>query len=173
MWFSRKQGSKSTVSKAQALAVQPALPGLSPASAQPTTNACGPVSTKTRGDAAEAAAAAHLQRAGLTLVERNFRTPGRGGGEIDLVMRAPDGTLVFVEVRQRASASHGGAGASIGRVKQQRIVLAAQHYLLRFARVPPCRFDVVLVEGTLSAAEGVRPSTPPRIEWLVGAFDAF
>ena len=29
-------------------------------------------------------------------------------------MRAPDGTLVFVEVRQRASRSHGGAGASIG-----------------------------------------------------------
>jgi hypothetical protein len=38
------------------------------------------------------------------LVETNYRTPGRGGGEIDLVMRAPDGTLVFVEVRQRSGA---------------------------------------------------------------------
>lgn len=167
MWFSRKQGSKSAVLKAQG---PPELLGLPAAPEQPTTIAPGPGSTKTRGDAAEAAAAAHLQRAGLTLIERNFRTPGRGGGEIDLVMRAPDGTLVFVEVRQRASASHGGAGASIGRVKQQRIVLAAQHYLMRFGRVPPCRFDVVLVEGTLGLANG---SGTPKIEWLVAAFDAF
>lgn len=144
--------------------------GPAAAPAQPTTIATGLGSTKTRGDAAEAAAAAHLQRAGLTLVERNFRTPGRGGGEIDLVMRAPDGTLVFVEVRQRASASHGGAGASIGRVKQQRIVLAAQHYLMRFARLPPCRFDVVLVDGPLGWAE---QAVAPKIEWLVAAFDAF
>ncbi|MFM9902061.1 MAG: YraN family protein [Polaromonas sp.] len=167
MWFSRKQGSKSKVAKAQG---SPDLLGASIAPAQPTTIAPGASTTKARGDAAEAAAAAHLQRAGLTLIERNFRTPGRGGGEIDLVMRAPDGTLVFVEVRQRASASHGGAGASIGRVKQQRIVLAAQHYLMRFARVPPCRFDVVLVDGSLALPQGQRQ---PTIEWLVAAFDAF
>ncbi|MBC7547350.1 MAG: YraN family protein [Polaromonas sp.] len=170
MWFSRKQVSKLAVFKAQVPPVQPALTGIPHASEQPTTNAPDHSSTKKRGDAAEAAAAAHLQCAGLTLIERNFRTPGRGGGEIDLVMRAPDGTLVFVEVRQRASASHGGAGASIGQLKQQRIVLAAQHYLMRFARVPPCRFDVVLVEGVLASA-GAKEG--PNIEWLVAAFDAF
>ena len=55
--------------------------------------------TKQRGDAAEDAALEHLQAAGLGLVARNYRTPGRGGGEIDLIMRDPrDGTLVFVEV---------------------------------------------------------------------------
>jgi Holliday junction resolvase-like predicted endonuclease len=43
----------------------------------------------------------HLQSAGLRLLARNYRTPGRGGGEIDLVMRDFDGTLVFVEVRAR------------------------------------------------------------------------
>lgn len=69
--------------------------------------------TKQRGDAAEAAALAHLQAAGLVLVARNYRTPGRGGGEIDLIMRDPrDGPLVFVEGRQRASASHGGAATA-------------------------------------------------------------
>lgn len=173
MWFSRKQGSKSTVLTAQGPPVPPTLPGELFASQQPTTIAPGSGSTKTRGDAAEAAAAAHLQRAGLTLIERNFRTPGRGGGEIDLVMRAPDGTLVFVEVRQRASASHGGAGASIGRAKQQRIVLAAQHYLMRFARLPPCRFDVVLVDGSLTPGGGLDGIYSPKIQWLVAAFDAF
>ena len=146
----------------------PELLGLHAAPEQPTTIAPGPGSTKTRGDAAEAAAAAHLLRAGLTLIERNFRTPGRGGGEIDLVMRAPDGTLVFVEVRQRSKASHGGAGASISSIKQRRIIFAARHYLMRFTSLPPCRFDVVLVNGALS--DGERPTA--TIEWLTAAFDA-
>jgi len=64
MWFSRKQGSKSKVAKAQG---SPDLLGASTAPEQPTTIAPGASTTKARGDAAEAAAAAHLQRAGLTL----------------------------------------------------------------------------------------------------------
>lgn len=120
----------------------------------------GSTTTKQRGDAAEDAALAHLQKAGLRLVARNYRTPGRGGGEIDLIVRDPrDGTLVFVEVRQRASRTHGGAAGSITGVKQRRIVFAARHYLMRLRTPPPCRFDVVLVE-------------PEGIEWLVAAFDA-
>jgi putative endonuclease len=126
----------------------------------------GQVTTKRRGDAAEALAADYLAARGLRLLQRNFKTPGRGGGEIDLIMRAPDGTLVFVEVRQRASASHGGAGASITGVKQRRIIFAARHYLQRLASLPPCRFDVVLVQGTSG------PDERPAIEWLQAAFDA-
>lgn len=115
--------------------------------------------TKQVGDAAEDAALAHLQQAGLRLLARNYRTPGRGGGEIDLIMRATDGTCVFVEVRQRKNASHGGAAASVSAVKQRRIVFAAQHYLMRLNALPPCRFDVVAVEAG-------------GIEWVQGAFDA-
>jgi putative endonuclease len=54
--------------------------------------------TKRVGDAAEERALQFLQEQGLRLLVRNYRTPGRGGGEIDLIMRAPDATLVFVEV---------------------------------------------------------------------------
>ena len=71
---------------------------------------------------------------------------------------ARDATLVFVEVRQRSSGTHGGAGGSITGVKQGRIVFAARHYLNGLRTLPPCRFDVVLVEE--------------RITWLKGAFDA-
>ena len=88
-------------------------------------------------------ALAHLKRHGLVLVEANFQCKG---GEIDLVMRDDD-TLVFVEVRQRASRSHGGAAASIGPAKSRRIVRAAQTYLQRFARMPACRIDVVAFDG--------------------------
>lgn len=117
------------------------------------------VTTRARGNAAEDRALAHLQAAGLQLLARNYRTPGRGGGEIDLVLRERDGTLVFVEVRSRASNAWGGAGASIGAVKQRRVVFAARHYLLRFAAPPPCRFDAVLIDGG-------------EVQWLRAAFDA-
>ena len=126
---------------------------------RPAADAAMPVTTKQRGDAAEARALAHLAAAGLRLLERNYRTPGRGGGEIDLVMRDRDGTLVFVEVRQRAARGHGGAAASIGAGKQRRIVLAARHYLGRFKAPPPCRFDVVTLDGD-------------ALGWLQAAFDA-
>lgn len=117
-------------------------------------------STKAIGDAAEARALAHLQRHGLSLVQRNYRVAGgphARGAEVDLIVRDRDGTLVFVEVRSRRRASHGGALASVDGAKQRRIVRAARHYLLRLASLPPCRFDVVAVEGD-------------AIEWVKGAF---
>jgi len=81
-----------------------------------------------------------LQRQGLTLVERNYRVaagPRRRAGEVGLIVRERDGTLVFDEVRRRASSSHGGAAAGVGSTKQRSLVLAAQHYLMRFATPPP------------------------------------
>lgn len=117
---------------------------------------------KALGDAGEAQALAWLQQRGLALVERNYRVargPRSRGGEVDLVMRDRDGTLVFVEVRSRAGTAHGGAAASIGSTKRARLVYAALNYLQRFASPPPCRFDVVSIEGG-------------RVEWLAGAFDA-
>ena len=117
---------------------------------------------KSRGDDAEARALAYLTPHGLTLVQRNYRVargPGARAGEIDLIMRAPDRTLVFVEVRARRSALGGGAAASIGAAKQRALVFAARHYLQRLAVPPACRFDVVAIDGE-------------RIEWIRAAFSA-
>ena len=122
-----------------------------------------PKGRKAQGDAAEMAAVVWLQQQGLRLVARNYKTPGRGGGEIDAIMRAADGTLVFVEVRQRTDRTHGGAAASVGSVKQRRIVRAAQQYLLQFDQPPPCRFDVMASD---------QPGPPWQWSWIVGAFDA-
>ncbi|MGC4366979.1 YraN family protein [Hydrogenophaga sp. R2] len=117
--------------------------------------------TRERGNAAEDRALQHLQQQGLVLVARNFRTPGRGGGEIDLIMRERDGTLVFVEVRQRSRSDRGGAGASITATKRRRIVLAARHFLMRCRSQPACRFDAVLIDGPQGS-----------LQWLRAAFDA-
>jgi putative endonuclease len=121
------------------------------------------VTTKGVGDEGEARALTHLQREGLTLVRRNYRVaagPRSRGGEVDLIVRDRDGTLVFVEVRSRKGRTFGGAAASISWTKQRSIVLAAQHFLRAFGSPPPCRFDVVAIEGE-------------RIEWIRAAFDAF
>ncbi|RZT29630.1 putative endonuclease [Cupriavidus agavae] len=115
-----------------------------------------PAQTATaRGAQAEDRALAYLQRQGLAPVERNYRCKG---GEIDLIMRAGDGTLVFVEVRQRRGRGFGGAAQSITPAKQRRVLLAASHYLAALGQVPPCRVDVVAIE-------------PGRLDWLANAFD--
>lgn len=122
--------------------------------------------TPRRGDAAEARALAWLQAQGLVLVERNYRVargPHAPGGEIDLILRERDGTLVFCEVRLRRTAAQGGAAASVGAAKRRRLLFAAQHYLLRFASPPRCRFDVVAIDGEPACG---------RLDWLRGAFDA-
>lgn len=117
---------------------------------------------KEQGDRAETQALEYLQRQGLRLVERNYRValgPRVRAGEVDLILRDRDGTLVFVEVRQRTGRSHGGAAASVTTTKQRRIVLAARHYLQHLRTLPPCRFDVVAIEDG-------------QMQWLRGAFDA-
>lgn len=129
-----------------------------PAAGQPPTSA----RSETIGAAAETRALLWLQAQGLTLVQRNYRVargPRARGGEIDLIMQEPDGTLVFVEVRSRGSRAQGGAAASVTVSKQRSLVLAAQHFLHTLAAPPACRFDVVAIDGD-------------QLEWLQAAFDA-
>jgi putative endonuclease len=113
------------------------------------------------GRAGEALAQRHLEARGLRILARNYRVArgrSRPGGEIDLVALEPDGTLVFVEVRVRRGGMGGGAAASVNPAKQARLVLAAQTWLAALSRIPPCRFDVVAVDGD-------------RVQWLQAAFD--
>lgn len=112
-----------------------------------------------RGRDAEERAARYLEAQGLTILARNFR---RRAGEIDIIAR-DGGTLAIIEVRSRATRSHGGAAASVGMRKQQRLIRAA-HLLLAAHpewRRLPARFDVVVEDGDGDAA---------RIEWIRHAF---
>ena len=120
------------------------------------------LTTTSRGQEGENRALALLIEHGLTLVERNYRVargPSARGGEVDLIMRDGDGTLVFVEVRSRSRSDHGGAAASVTHAKRRRCIYAAQHYLSGLREWPPCRFDVVAIDGD-------------SMEWLRAAFDA-
>ena len=113
------------------------------------------------GRLGETLAQRYLEARGLRVLERNYRVArgrSRLGGEIDLILLDTDGTLVFVEVRVRRGGMGGGAAASVNPAKQARLVHAAQTWLSTLSRVPPCRFDVVAVDGD-------------RIQWLKAAFD--
>jgi putative endonuclease len=79
--------------------------------------------------------------------------------QIDLIMQDGD-TLVFVEVRLRSNPAFGGAAGSIDKHKQQRIIRTAQHYLTTLPRIPPCRFDALLLEDELGK----------KAQWLKNAF---
>ncbi|MBL0143424.1 MAG: YraN family protein [Betaproteobacteria bacterium] len=110
-----------------------------------------------RGEEAEELATRYLADQGLSIIARNYRTRF---GEVDLV--AQDGaTLVFVEVRARSWSAFGGAAGSVDSGKQRRVVAAARHYIARLRAEPPCRFDVITLQGPQG-----------DLAWIRGAFES-
>jgi putative endonuclease len=101
----------------------------------------------------------YLRRHGCTVVARNYRTRS-GSGEIDLVAWHGN-TLVFVEVKTRASAEFGAPDRAVDAEKRDHLHRAAVDYARRanveWART---RFDIV----------SVVLDNPVRIEWMREAF---
>ena len=109
------------------------------------------------GARAEELVAELFRRAGLRIVARNWRCRH---GEIDLI--AQEGrTLVFAEVRYRASSRFGGAAESITDAKRSRLVVAAGLYLAGRPQTD-CRFDVLLLDALHGGS----------IRWIRNAFSA-
>jgi putative endonuclease len=117
------------------------------------------VLTQKAGRIAEDKALAYLKARGLHLVGRNYSCTL---GEIDLVMR--DGSyLVFIEVRSRVNTGFGSGAVSVTYAKQQKIIKATQHYILKnqVQDKYPLRFDVISIDGSSES-----------ITWLKDAFGA-
>ena len=104
-------------------------------------------------------AARYLQRAGVKILARNYRTRT---GEIDLVGRDRR-ELVMIEVKTRHYLARNKPEDAVTREKQRRIVATANRYMRELAcRPPPVRFDIVEV---LFA-----PQEIPRCRWIRHAF---
>ncbi|HVN07091.1 MAG TPA: YraN family protein [Bryobacteraceae bacterium] len=100
-----------------------------------------------------------LRRQGLAIVARNFR-PRSGSGELDIVAWEGE-TLVFVEVKARASADFGNPGRAVDRDKERDLRRAAGEYLRRRGVThDQARFDLV----------NIILADPPEIEWVRDAF---
>ena len=95
---------------------------------------------KALGRRAEDEAAALLRKAGMTILDRNWR---KGRQEIDIVARDGD-TLVFVEVRAKRRDAVVSPLESITPAKQRHMRTGALLWLADHrAWAEPCRFDVV------------------------------
>jgi putative endonuclease len=109
----------------------------------------------------EEIAAVELTARGYAVLARRYRTRH---GELDIVCEH-EGTIVFVEVRARATAEFGRAAESITDAKKRKVRAMAVDYLARNAIANrPCRFDVVAVDDAMGPA--------PEITVYPNAFDA-
>lgn len=117
--------------------------------------------TRARGAAGEALAAQHLEQHGFRILARNVHLRH---AELDLVALERT-TLVFVEVRMRASARFGSALESVDARKQGRIARAAAELLARggLPRHTRVRFDVIAIDAGCK---------PPIVTHLRDAFTA-
>jgi putative endonuclease len=99
--------------------------------------------TQERGKHGEDLAAAFLLAHGFRILARNARTPF---GEIDLVCR--DGqTVVFVEVRYRASTAFGQPEETVLGRKLDRMRQSAEWYVTAHKLQGAYRLDVIGIAG--------------------------
>ncbi len=96
------------------------------------------------GRKAEDLAHRYLRKQGFTIAARNYR-PRSGAGEIDLIAWDGD-TLVFIEVKSRATGDFGTPDQAVDREKQARLVRVAREYARRTGReLSKARFDIISV----------------------------
>lgn len=117
------------------------------------------------GRHAEKIARNYLEKEGLIFIAENYRCRW---GEIDLIMRDKT-TMVFVEVRYRASNRYGSSAESVTYTKQRKLIISAEHFLASHpvAQQYPCRFDV------MALCQDPKNAATLHIDWIKHAFSAF
>jgi putative endonuclease len=96
------------------------------------------------GRAGEDIAAKYLKNAGFTLLEKNVDTPF---GEVDLLCTAPDGTIVYCEVRAKTSTHFASTGESITPRKLQHMIRTAEYLQKRRFTDQRHRLDLICVQA--------------------------
>ena len=95
------------------------------------------------GQRGEAAAARFYQKQGAELLGHNYHTRM---GEIDLILREPDGTLVLCEVKTRSPDPLAAPAAAVTLAKLRKLIRTAEYYLQQTGQSDePVRFDVAEV----------------------------
>ncbi len=94
------------------------------------------------GKLGETLAANFIEKKGYRIIARNFRA---GKGEIDLIAWAPEGALVFIEVKTRALDGFGGPEESVDRKKMDMLARTAGSYMEEINHEGEIRFDIISV----------------------------
>lgn len=112
------------------------------------------------GQRGETLAREYLEKQGYEFITANWRCKA---GEIDLVMKTPEGVLVFVEVRMRRPTQFGLGYETVAWQKQRKLIRAAKWYMQSTRWRGDARFDVVSIIDHPGRQE---------IEHIPNAFDA-
>lgn len=78
------------------------------------------------GRLGESVAAAYALEHGYELIDRNVQTPH---GEIDLILKRPDGVISFTEVKTRATDTFGYPEEAVNRGKLSHMIGSAAYYM--------------------------------------------
>lgn len=103
----------------------------------------------------ETQAAAYLEKHGLQILARNYRT---SKGELDIIARDGD-ALVFIEVKTRKNLDFGYPEEAVTPTKIGHLLEAAESYLLGHLEEQSWRLDVIAIEGRQGQDD-------PEIEWF-------
>jgi putative endonuclease len=125
-----------------------------------------PFGRRLSGDEGERLARRRLRRTGYKILSHNYRCPS---GEVDIIALAPNRedakTLVFVEVKTRATDRYVDPASAVDSAKREHVLAAARYYLANHpADDYAARFDVI----TVVLATGQEP----KINHIVDAFSA-
>jgi putative endonuclease len=101
-----------------------------------------------------------LKKQQIEILDNNFRCQG---GEIDIIGKSINNTLIFFEVKYRKNSHHGNAAEYISTNKQKRITHCAKYYLINNPQLQNhnMRFDALILHG-----EQQEPDWIKDVFWL-------
>ena len=110
-----------------------------------------------KGRTGEAIAISHLEKKGITILEKNFRS---SRGEVDIIALDGD-TLIFVEVKNWSAYGIEALEQALDAKKQHKIIETSKYFLSlhRKYRYMAIRFDIVFIsmaDKSLDFSTGIR-----------------
>lgn len=112
------------------------------------------------GKKGEIIAKNHLMGHGYRIVETNWHF---GHLEIDIIAQKEE-TIIFCEVKTRSSSRMGEPETFVSRQKQQFLIRAAHHYVIKKNIDKEVRFDIIsiLLQGEKPSVKHIQEAFTPR-----------
>lgn len=100
------------------------------------------MTTRNTGYLAECDVCVYLIKNGYKIIKQNYTIKG---GEVDIIAQKGD-IIVFVEVKARKKNALVTGYEAITKVKKERIMKTAQHYIIQSKCELQPRFDIAVIE---------------------------
>ncbi len=105
------------------------------------------------GRKGEKEAKKYLLKNGYDIIDENYSS---FFGEIDIIAKDKDGTIVFIEVKKRTNSGYGLGLEAVNNIKQKKIIKTAMNYISLKNLECLYRFDVISIDGERSEVTHVK-----------------